>query len=77
MTIKDFIEKLEHALEIEDEHLTENTNVKELDEYDSLSLLSIIAMIDESFKKKLSSEEFKSITTVKSLMLMIGEENFE
>ena len=77
MTKEQFIEKLKTALEIENVDLNENTNIKDLDEYDSLSVLSIIVMIDENFEKKLSSEDFNSITTVKSLILIIGEENFE
>jgi len=53
------------------------TNLKELEEYDSLSVLSIIAMIDEKFGKKIPGQNFQSITTVKSLMELIGIENFE
>ena len=77
MRTNDFLKKLEEALELEDIELTTDTNLKDLEEYDSLSVLSIIAMIDEEMDKKIPGVKFQSITTVKSLMKLIGEENFE
>lgn len=73
-----FIETLKDALEIDyNEKIAEDTDLRNLEEYDSLSILSIIAMIDENFNEKLSGSDFKSITTVRSLMELIGKENFE
>ena len=77
MKIDDFLNELKETLEIEDVELNEETNLKELEEYDSLSVLSIIAMIDENFGKRISGQDFQSITTVGSLMELIGMENFE
>ena len=75
----DFINELKEALEIEDEdkEITLETNLKDLEEYDSLSVLSIIAMIDKNFSKQISSIDFIKITTVKSLMDLIGKDYFE
>jgi len=77
MKVNEFIEKLKETLELEDEELNEDTNLKDLEEYDSLSVLSIIAMIDENFGKQLSAQQFSDVTTVKSLIEKIGVENFE
>ena len=77
MTIDEFIEELKETLELENVKLNGDTNLKDLEEYDSLSVLSIIAMIDEKFGKKLSGQDFQSITTVKSLMELIGKDCFE
>jgi len=77
MKIDDFLYELKETLEIEDVELNEETNLKELEEYDSLSVLSIIAMIDENFGKRISGQDFQSITTIGSLMELIGMENFE
>jgi len=77
MKIADFLNELKETLEIDDVGLNEETNLKELEEYDSLSVLSIIAMIDENFGKRISGQDFQSITTVGSLMELIGMENFE
>jgi len=75
----DFINELKDALEIEDEdqEITLETNLKELEEYDSLSVLSIIAMIDKNFSKQIPSLDFIKITTIKSLMDLIGKEYFK
>ena len=79
MKIKDFISELKENLEVEDEdqEITLETNLKDLEEYDSLSVLSIIAMIDKNFSKQISSIDFIKITTVKSLIELIGKEHFD
>jgi len=79
MNTKDFINELKEDLEIEDEdqEITLETNLKDLEEYDSLSVLSIIAMIDKNFGKQIPSSDFSKITTVSSLMELIGKEYFE
>ena len=79
MKTDDFIRELKEALEIEDEdqEITLETNLKDLEEYDSLSVLSIIAMIDKNFGKQIPSVNFVKITTVKSLIDLIGEEYFD
>jgi len=76
---EDFISELKDALEIEDEdqEITLETNLKDLEEYDSLSVLSIIAMIDKSFDKQIPSTNFTKVTTISSLMDLIGKEHFE
>ena len=76
MKTDDFINELKEALEIEDEdqEITLETNLKDLEEYDSLSVLSIIAMIDKNFNKQIPSSDFIKITTIKSLMELIGKE---
>ena len=79
MKTDDFINELKEALEIEDEdqEITLETNLKDLEEYDSLSVLSIIAMIDKNFSKQIPSSDFIKITTIKSLMKLIGKEYFQ
>ncbi len=79
MKAEDFINELKEALEIEDEdqEITLETNLKELEEYDSLSVLSIIAMVDKNFDKQIPSSDFIKITTIKSLMDLIGKEYFQ
>ena len=79
MKKEEFIKELKDALEIEDEdkEITLETGIRYVEEYDSLSVLAIIAMIDKNFNKQISSLEFTKITTVKSFMVLIGEEYFE
>ena len=75
---EEFLNNLKEALEVEDdETLTMDTNLKDLEEYDSLSVLVIVAMVDKKIKKQISSSGFEKVTTVNSLISLIGEEYFE
>ena len=79
MKTEDFINELKDALEIEDEdqEITLDTDLRYVEEYDSLSVLAIIAMIDKNFGKQIPSSDFSKITTVSSLMELIGKGHFE
>ena len=76
MKTPEFIEKLKEALELEKVNLTITTNLKEIDGYDSMSIMTIIAFADEHFSKKLTAQQLASITTLKSLKELIGSEHF-
>ena len=76
MTTIEFIEKLKEALEFENISMTENTNLKEIEGYDSMAVMTLIAFADEYFSKKLTAQQLASITTVKSLKVLIGLEHF-
>ena len=79
MKKKEFIDELKDTLEIEDgdQEINLETDLRYLEEYDSLSVLAIIAMIDKDFGKQISSADFAKVTTVSSLMDLIGKEYFE
>ena len=79
MKIENFINELKDALEIEDKNkeITVETDLRYVEEYDSLSVLSIIAMIDKNFGKQIPSSDFTKVTTVKSLINLIGERYFK
>lgn len=72
----DFIKKLKEDLEIEEEEICEETNLKELKEYNSLTALSIIKFVNENYGKYLTASQLASVTTVKSLMEIIGLNHF-
>lgn len=76
MKKQEFIERLIDYLELEIGEITdENSMLKGL--FSSLGVLVIIALCDELFSKELTAEEIKSITSVKSLMALIGMDHFE
>ena len=79
MKKEEFIKELKEALEIEDEdeEITQETDLRYVEEYDSLSVLAIIAMIDKNFGKQIPSLDLLKVTTVSSLMDLIGKEYFE
>lgn len=68
MDITVFIEKFAEAIEIEDSSLiTSDTVFRELDEWDSLTYLSVIAFLDEEFNVQIENAEFKELTTIQDL----------
>ena len=46
---------------------TPSTVFKDLDEWDSLSSLSIIAMVDEELEKRITGSELRSCNTIEDL----------
>ena len=72
-----FLKELHEFLEIESiSKFEESTNLKDLKEFDSLTIMTLIAFADEYFNKKFKAIDFKNIKTVKDVMNLIGIENF-
>ena len=71
-----FLEKLQEELE-EENPLTLDTNFTQLENYDSMSILTLIVFVDENFGKKIDTKQFKEINTIQDLKNFIGTENFE
>ncbi|MBN2610996.1 MAG: acyl carrier protein [Bacteroidales bacterium] len=77
MKKKDFYKDLLEYLELDETNLDETTNLKALEGFDSMSILSVIAFCDEKFGKKFTAQQLNAIITVKNLMELIGMEEFE
>ena len=77
MNTSDFIVKLKETLEIEDDEITLNTELTSINGYDSMSVLSLIILIDQLFNLKVTSIEFRSLTTIQSLINIIGASKFK
>jgi acyl carrier protein len=74
----DFINGLKEALEVENSvQVTENDDLKSFENFSSLSVLSIIAFIDENFSKTIKYSDFRNVNSIKELMILIGTDNFE
>lgn len=76
MTKQEFAEKLTEIIDTE-EDLSIETDLNEVEEYDSLTILSVIAFVDKQFGKTLTADQLASVTTVNSLIEIIGSDNFE
>ncbi len=73
----DFYDKFLEFLEIESvTSLNENTSIKDLEEYDSFFVLTIVAFVDDNFSIDLSAKQLNGIETIGDLMTLIGNENF-
>ena len=68
MNQNEFISKLSKALETE-EALSPETNLKELEEWDSLGILSALELI-ESCDGKITVEEINQAILIKDLFLL-------
>lgn len=72
MNKEKFIQDFAEALEIEDASaLAETTEFRNLDEWDSLAYLNIIAMMDEEYDIQIENAEFKGLKTIGDVMACI------
>jgi acyl carrier protein len=68
MEIQDFIEKFAEQFDDADTlKFTANTVFKELDEWNSLIALSVIAMVDEEYDVNLKGDDIRNSETVEDL----------
>jgi acyl carrier protein len=62
-----FLAQVKDTLEITDREINFTDNFKEFEEWDSLNLLSIIAMIDEEYGVIIDSNAMSKINTIEEL----------
>lgn len=71
--MRDFIEKFaEQFDETEISEFSSNTSFKDLDEWDSMVALSVIAMIDEEYEKTINGDDIKKANTIKELLAIVA-----
>jgi acyl carrier protein len=75
MNKNEFILGLAEELEIETT-LENTTNLKDLDEWDSMAAMVLIGYVSNEFGVTLNADDLKDITTVDSLIERIGLEKF-
>ncbi|PKG43280.1 acyl carrier protein [Psychroflexus sp. MES1-P1E] len=62
-----FLDAFKEALEIEEDNVEMNDVMSDFDTWDSMSRLSLIALLDEHFEIEISDDEFENMTTVQDL----------
>ena len=75
MKTNEFILGLGEELEL-DTTLENNTNLKDLDEWDSMAAMVLIGYVSNEFGVTLNADDIRDITTVDSLIERIGLEKF-
>jgi len=73
MKKSEFISELKSILEIDNEVVDETTQIQ----LTSLTLLVVIASIDENFNKQVASASLENVQSIADLITLIGSENFE
>lgn len=70
--MKEFIEKFAEQFDETDvSEFTADTSFKNLDEWDSMVALSIIAMVDEEYDKTINGEDIKKANTINDLFRIV------
>ena len=59
---------LEETLDTEEGVLTPETTLDTVEEWDSIAMLSLIAMLDEEFDKTITGKELKELKTVADIL---------
>jgi len=72
MTKEEFIEELKDILELEEENIEMETPIS----LDSLSILSVIAFLDENYSKKATAEELRDVGNLRDIANIAGVDNF-
>ncbi len=68
MTLEEFVEKVQDELQdTPAEQITADTNYKELDEWGSLTSLSLISMIEEEYDKLITGADVRARNSVREL----------
>ena len=65
MSKEEFVQGLIEILE--NEEIGENTEFRELDEWDSLAALSTISMVGDEFRVTINNRDLRSVDTVSEL----------
>ena len=71
MKKQEFIQELAAALERPDEDLREDTLLADIPEWDSLAVISFIALVDEHFGAAVEGEKLAAATTVADLIAFV------
>jgi acyl carrier protein len=68
MELNTFIDKFAGLFDYADKNeFRLDTDYKEIDEWSSLTALSVIAMIDEEYDVRVKSDDFRNTTTIEEL----------
>ena len=68
MTLEEFVKKVQDELQdTPADQITAETNYKELDEWGSLTSLSLISMIEEEYDKLITGADVRARNSIKEL----------
>ena len=68
MKLEEKIALLEDMLELDGGTLKPETDLADIDEYDSMAKLSLIVLMDDEFGKKLTGEQIRVFKTVQDIL---------
>ena len=76
MTKQDLCNAIAEIMEV-DAVINETTDLTQYEEFDSLAILSLVALINSKFGKRIPGTQLKSIRTPSDLIALIGDSMFD
>lgn len=73
MTKKDFLVLIENIIEMDPNTLSGNELISDLERWDSLTVVSFIAMVDEKFSVTLSPQKISAAKSIQDLVVLLGD----
>jgi len=74
MNLNDFIKKFASEFEETDANVIKNNTIfKEIDEWSSMVVLSVIGMVNKVYQVRLKADDFRKVSTVEELFNLIVE----
>ena len=71
MSIDKFVVNFANAIEIDPESINQETAFKDLDVWDSMAVLTVIAMVDDEYQKAIGGDAIKQAKTISDLWALI------
>ena len=68
-----FINLFKETLEIEEMDVTKDLKFRDLEEWDSLAVLSVLAMINEEYDITIARNKFEKVNTIEELYNLTQE----
>lgn len=68
MTEKEKMALLEEMLELEEGELKADMHLDEIDEYNSLTKMSLIVLMSDEFSKDLTGDQIRAFSTVQDIL---------
>ena len=68
MNMQEKLAALEDIMELDEDTLTPETRLDEIEEWDSLAALSYVVLMGDEFNKKISGKEIRAFQTVQDIM---------
>lgn len=68
MELKEKFALLEDTFDVDEGTLTPEMGLDEIKEYDSMTKLSLIVMVEDEFGRKLSGDDIKGFKTVQDIL---------
>lgn len=68
MELREKLALIEEVLDVEEGSLSPETELADVDEWDSIAALSLIVMLDEKFEKTVSGAQIKALETVNDIL---------